>query len=234
MKKIIVTILVVGFLVGFGQIVSTFANGTWNEFMQVMKTVPENDKARIAQIPNSPPTNNEQVQALREVKRLLLIDLREYQKEMNSWRGRQSSAASQAFAVTEKKLNDVNRLLSIASKQGGMPVASPSERPAPPPANAGFSQPSNVETWFFRLGYDGKSGLYTLYAGHGDMLPFFMPNTPVAKKILSVCKVGDYCRLKFSYTPTSIPGYINPWRVDQIIAVRKATKQEWLKDMEKY
>lgn len=101
-------------------------------------------------------------------------------------------------------------------------------------ANVGLSQRSNVEDWFFRLGYDGKNVIYTLDAGHGDMTPFFMPNTPIAKKILSVCKVGGYCRLKFSYTPTSMRDYANPWRIDQIIAVRRATKREWLKDMEKY
>lgn len=135
MKKIIVALFVVAFLLGFGQSFTARAGDSnnnqkhkrywsdynttvsWNEFLRVMKTAPENDKARIAGIPNSAPTNNEQVQALRNFKRLLLIDRKYYKKEMNTWRGRQSSAASQAYCVTEDKLNDVNRLLSIWNKK---------------------------------------------------------------------------------------------------------------------
>jgi len=48
--------------------------------------------------------------------------------------------------------------------------------------NISFCQKSNVADYFFEVKYDGKRGVYVLYAGHGDMTPYFMPKSDIAKK----------------------------------------------------
>jgi hypothetical protein len=92
-------------------------------------------------------------------------------------------------------------------------------------ANIGYCKKPNVADCFFKVDYDGKKGIYTLYAGHGDITPYFLPNSVIAKRILSVCKVGQYCRIKFTYIATSLQGYANPWKIQEVISIRRATKK---------